>query len=82
MGIVPVVPDGTWLAEVAREQGVGVVYDASRDGALALAIADALHRYGELSARSAAVIAPWRAQNRVQHLLDALLGFAPASADA
>lgn len=82
MGIVPVVPEGTWLAEVVRERGVGVIYDATRPGALRDAVDDALRRYPELAARSAAAIGPWRAQNRVQDLLDGLLGFAPARTHA
>ncbi|WP_421724455.1 glycosyltransferase [Bauldia sp.] len=71
-GIVPIVPDKTSMAALARQSGVGLVYDSYDPGALENAVATLAKNFAELQRDAVAYSSHWREQNSPRSVYDTL----------
>jgi glycosyltransferase involved in cell wall biosynthesis len=70
--IIPIVPDDTSMASIAREAGIGLVYDAANRAALCAAIELLLSQYNKLSKASMDLAPKWRSENSPSRVFELL----------
>ncbi|MDA8231421.1 MAG: glycosyltransferase [Magnetospirillum sp.] len=71
-GTVPIVPAGTWMADIVERHGIGVVFPPSAVEDIHAAIERALAGLDTLKRRSAAFAENWRRINAPENYLDVM----------
>ena len=71
-GVIPVMPAGTWMADVAAELGVGVAYQPYDAEQLSNAVAQVAHDVAAFRAKSTRAAAQWRAENNAHAFFERL----------